>query len=1433
MAASAAAEGSCPGLCPSFAVVCSFLDRYGGMLDLPEITFPQLEKALQDTATVNKTLVELHVKLMRKIGKSVSADRWEKYLLKMCQDFNSTWAWELEKKGYQEMNVESKAGILKFLCECQFDENLKFKNVINEEDPDAMRLQPIGRDKDGLMYWFQLDQEHNVRVYVEEQDDQDGSSWRCVVRTRNDLAEIVELLKAQIDPALLKKSEQQEESSTSPNHENQEIKNEEKLTTKLEGDSCDVKVENVKKEAKETESKPPVLNTSTFNEVGKAEIKEEHLKKCEDISNEDTKTILKDHGKSIVDDNLKTLNTAMKQDPKAPDGTKSSAISSTSSLPEKSDISIKIDPPEEIKEKSTEEVERALKNDQQAKIPLKKRELKLTEDFDNGGKVVRNVPVTPTKELLKDEGKSEEETGQQTSLSLAGLEKKDGKDLLNGEVTTVKEHSNHRIRDESMNTAVSPKVKEHKEQELSKLVPKDENTVMEKNGQEASGQKTFVEAHRSQETSVIKSNCSKLEKSAEPKVERDLGKKADSAAVGNSSLQKESEEQFKVITCSSAKSDSVEQPKIAQEEKNETVNVDSRIDIHESKKDMLGHANTNAPEKITNADSEKELKKSKEAGVTEVIVINDTVSDTSEGKNDGGRLEKESSKVQKGTPDSSQSKKSQKRVARLTRQTAKAGAEVLAGEAEGPKKDESTKDAEDSNSNEVSSEIQKEGIRLKIKIPANKRKPNDQKEEKKQEVKTELPDVRSLRRSPRICRPTPKVAEIREKKVEKKQASMKDQEDEEEDEEQEDEAKASSRKKEREAKKVDQEAQSKAKGRSRRLRRPRWTGYRWQSRKAQGSSDEEEESEEDDSDEDYKVEKDKDRDKDDSADEEEETPNDDPCKHCGLSNHPELILLCDSCDSGYHTACLRPPLMIIPDGEWFCPPCQHKLLCEKLEQQLQNLDIVLKKKERAERRRERLVYVGISVENIIPPPVSNTDLDTNGRKAFSPHTLKEPEVEDWREEKKKESKKCKTLERRSTRARKFISYRFDEFDEAIDEAIEEDIKEAEGGGTGRGKDMSNITGHRGKDISTILKEESKENRRPQRAAALRRKKRRRLNDLDSDSTVDEDESDEFRISESSEEEEFVISEDGESDGEMPSNDDDSDFGLRTRRTRPRQAKVRRPSRALRRRRSKRELSDDDEDEETTSGGEEEEEEEDDDDDEITERSSEYSDHDLDLRRRRSCRSQKKEVNYCETSETEGSQKSFGSRRDKARMHRRFISSSDSEGSIRTKDSEEENFDSRPYRPPQKQKRRKTDEEEEEDRPVRKRLNRIETDEDEEDGEREASKRKKSPITAIIKVEEDLVDRGELPLDYALVELPSTNGQSPGKSLESLLPRPGTTLGGVSTSGASKNSTMACSTASNLAPNGTAGQEAPPQDEDDDDLFGVTDLVDYVCNSEQL
>nr|XP_018911196.1 PREDICTED: remodeling and spacing factor 1-like [Bemisia tabaci] len=48
-----------------------------------------------------------------------------------------------------------------------------------------------------------------------------------------------------------------------------------------------------------------------------------------------------------------------------------------------------------------------------------------------------------------------------------------------------------------------------------------------------------------------------------------------------------------------------------------------------------------------------------------------------------------------------------------------------------------------------------------------------------------------------------------------------------------------------------------------------------------------------------------------------------PCKKCGGVDHPDMILLCDKCDDGWHASCLRPALMTIPEGDWFCPKCNH------------------------------------------------------------------------------------------------------------------------------------------------------------------------------------------------------------------------------------------------------------------------------------------------------------------------------------------------------------------------------------------------------------------------------------------------------------------------------------------------------------------------------
>ena len=44
----------------------------------------------------------------------------------------------------------------------------------------------------------------------------------------------------------------------------------------------------------------------------------------------------------------------------------------------------------------------------------------------------------------------------------------------------------------------------------------------------------------------------------------------------------------------------------------------------------------------------------------------------------------------------------------------------------------------------------------------------------------------------------------------------------------------------------------------------------------------------------------------------------------GHGDHPEWILMCDDCDAGWHASCLRPTLMVIPEGDWFCPDCSHR-----------------------------------------------------------------------------------------------------------------------------------------------------------------------------------------------------------------------------------------------------------------------------------------------------------------------------------------------------------------------------------------------------------------------------------------------------------------------------------------------------------------------------
>ncbi|KAG2415859.1 hypothetical protein HFD88_007051 [Aspergillus terreus] len=47
----------------------------------------------------------------------------------------------------------------------------------------------------------------------------------------------------------------------------------------------------------------------------------------------------------------------------------------------------------------------------------------------------------------------------------------------------------------------------------------------------------------------------------------------------------------------------------------------------------------------------------------------------------------------------------------------------------------------------------------------------------------------------------------------------------------------------------------------------------------------------------------------------------DKCETCGKSDDRESILVCDSCDNGFHKYCLDPPLTTVPEYDWHCAKC--------------------------------------------------------------------------------------------------------------------------------------------------------------------------------------------------------------------------------------------------------------------------------------------------------------------------------------------------------------------------------------------------------------------------------------------------------------------------------------------------------------------------------
>lgn len=55
---------------------------------------------------------------------------------------------------------------LQNLLEKQFDFNSKFKEQINAKPADDMRFEPLGRDKNGLAYWYLIVSNNLLAKYL-------------------------------------------------------------------------------------------------------------------------------------------------------------------------------------------------------------------------------------------------------------------------------------------------------------------------------------------------------------------------------------------------------------------------------------------------------------------------------------------------------------------------------------------------------------------------------------------------------------------------------------------------------------------------------------------------------------------------------------------------------------------------------------------------------------------------------------------------------------------------------------------------------------------------------------------------------------------------------------------------------------------------------------------------------------------------------------------------------------------------------------------------------------------------------------------------------------------------------------------------------------------------------------------------------------------
>lgn len=102
------------------------------------------------------------------------------------------------------------------------------------------------------------------------------------------------------------------------------------------------------------------------------------------------------------------------------------------------------------------------------------------------------------------------------------------------------------------------------------------------------------------------------------------------------------------------------------------------------------------------------------------------------------------------------------------------------------------------------------------------------------------------------------------------------------------------------------------------------------------------------------------------------------CKVCERGNNPDKMLLCDSCDDGFHIYCLNIPQ--IPATDWHCPMCQFgRTSVSSSSSSSSSSNFTSEPKELLAVGTEAVVYIRVSSKGQDQPEYGRVGLDTQTR----------------------------------------------------------------------------------------------------------------------------------------------------------------------------------------------------------------------------------------------------------------------------------------------------------------------------------------------------------------------------------------------------------------------------------------------------------------------